>query len=109
MSAFADASDTAVFEAAIGGDAAVIAKFQTEACVICRKIEPMLAAVAKPLGGRLAVVEVDAEKNPALAERYDIRGVPTLILFKDGTELGRQSGFMTANMLRAWLAPHIPA
>ena len=109
MSPFTDASDTDVFEATIGGDAAVIAKFQTEACVICRKIEPMLAAVAKPLEGRLAVVDVDAEKNPALAERYNIRGVPTLILFKNGAELGRHSGFMTASMLRAWLAPHIPS
>ena len=107
MSGFADATDTATFENVIAGEAPVIAKFQTEACVICRKLEPMLAAVAKPLDGELALVDVDAERNPGLAERFHVRGVPTLILFKDGGEVDRKIGFQTASALRAWLAPHL--
>ncbi len=107
MTGFPDATETAVFESAIGGGAPVIAKFQSEACVICRKVEPMLAAVEKRLDGQLTVIDVDAEKNPELAARYNIRGLPTLILFKDGGEIDRRAGFHTAAMLRRWVAPHI--
>jgi thioredoxin-like negative regulator of GroEL len=107
MSVFADATSTPAFEAAIADGRAVIVKFQTEACVICRKLEPMLAAVAKPLDGALAIVDVDAERNPELANRFHVRGVPTLILFKAGGEVDRKIGFQTASALRAWLAPHL--
>ncbi|MDP6708671.1 MAG: thioredoxin family protein [Alphaproteobacteria bacterium] len=100
-------ADTANFAERIAGEVPVIAKFQTEACVICRKLDPMLAAVAKRLDGRLGVVDVDAEESPDLAERYHIRGVPTLILFKAGQEVDRKAGFLTASALREWLAPHI--
>ncbi len=98
---------TADFDERIAGDLPVIAKFQTEACVICRKLDPMLAAVAKRLDGKLGVVDVDAEHRPDLAGRYRIRGVPTLILFKAGTEVERKAGFLTASALRDWLVPHI--
>lgn len=107
MSAFPDVTETAAFDAAIAGDIPVIVKFQSEACVICRKVEPMLAATAKRLDGALTVVDADAEKNPALAARFHIRGLPTLILFKGGDEIDRRSGFQTATMLRDWVAPHI--
>ncbi len=106
MSGFPEMADIAAFESAIGG-APVIAKFQTESCVICRKVEPMLAAMAKRLEGKISVVNVDAEKIPELAARFSIRGLPTLILFKDGGEVGRRAGFVTAAALRSWVAPHI--
>jgi len=107
MSGFREMASTAAFDSAIGGGAPVIVKFQTESCVICRKVEPMLAAVARRLDGKLAVVNVDAEKIPELAARFGIRGLPTLILFKDGEEVGRRAGFVTAAALRGWVAPHI--
>jgi thioredoxin-like negative regulator of GroEL len=95
------------FDALIAGEVPVIAKFQTEACVICRKLDPMLAAVAKRLDGKLGVVDVDAEHRPDLTKRFHIRGVPTLILFKAGREVERKAGFQTANALREWLVPHV--
>lgn len=107
MSTFPDVTETVAFDAAIARDEPVIVKFQSEACVICRKVEPMLAATAKRFDGLLSVVDADAEKNPALAARFNIRGLPTLILFKDGGEIDRRSGFQTAGMLRDWVTPHI--
>ena len=109
MSGFESAADTAAFDAAIGGGTPVIAKFQTRSCVICRRLEPGLKQVAQRMPGALRVVDVDAEDNAELAERYGIRGVPTLILFKDGDELSRCTGFQSAGMLREWLAPHLGA
>jgi thioredoxin-like negative regulator of GroEL len=109
VSSFESAADTAAFDKAIGGGAPVIAKFQTKACVICRRLEPGLKQVSERMPGPLRVVDVDAEDNTELAERYAIRGVPTLILFKDGDELSRCTGFQSAGMLREWLARHLGA
>lgn len=109
MSGFESVADTAAFDAMIADRAPVIAKFQTKACVICRRLEPGLKQVAERMPDALRVVDVDAEDNAGLAERYGIRGVPTLILFKDGDELTRCTGFQSAGMLREWLAPHLGA
>ena len=109
MSTFPDVTETAAFEVAIGSSKPVVVKFQSEACVICRKVEPMLAATAKRFEGALSVVDADAEKNPELASRYNVRGLPTLILFKAGEEIGRRTGFQTASMLRDWVTPHLGA
>ena len=107
MSAFEIAADTATFDEMVGGDGVVIAKFQTKACVICRRIEPGLKQLADRPGGMLRIVDVDAEENAELAERYNISGVPTLILFKGRDEVTRCNGFQSASMLREWVAPHL--
>lgn len=102
-----NATGTAAFDRAVNGGDMVLAKFQTKSCVICRRIEPGLKAVAEGLKDQISVVDVDAEENAALAQRHNVLGVPTLILFKDGEELGRRNGFQSAGMLREWLAPHL--
>ena len=107
MSGFPDVTENAAVEAAIGDERPVIVKFQSEACVICRKVEPMLAATEKRFDGALSVVDADAEKNLELATRYNVRGLPTLILFKKGEEIDRRTGFQTAIMLRDWVSPHL--
>ena len=99
--------DAAGFDVAIAGARSVVAKFTTETCVICRRLDPMLSAVAEHHDGMLAVIEVDAEQSPMVAERYAIRGVPTLILFQNGEEVDRRAGFQTAKMLRDWIEPHL--
>ena len=102
-----NATDTAAFDNAANGGDMVLAKFQTKSCVICRRIEPGLGALAQRAADKLRVVDVDAEENADLAQRHNVLGVPTLILFKDGEELGRRNGFQSAGMLREWLAPHL--
>ena len=97
------------FDAAISGDLMTIAKFQTKSCVVCRRLDPGLKAMAGQLADKLALVDVDAEENASVAERYNIQSVPTLILFKRGAELDRCSGFQSTNMLRAWIAPYLDA
>ena len=93
------------FEAARDAGGAVVADFFTRACAICRKIEPMLAVVEGEAGEKLAVFRIDAEENPDLAVEYEVRGVPTLLLFHRGALIDRKVGFVTANDLRKWVAP----
>lgn len=106
MSGFEVATDATAFDELIGGDDLVIAKFQTKACVICRRLEPGLRQLGERTPSLLRIIDVDAEDTVELAERYNVRGVPTLILFKDGDELTRCNGFQSASMLRDWIAPH---
>ncbi|MEJ0069464.1 MAG: thioredoxin family protein [Pseudomonadota bacterium] len=89
--------------------APVLAEFFGPNCAICRRLEPMLGALASEAGDALAVVRVDAGRDPALAERLAIRSVPTLILYNQGGARARRTGFATAAELRAWIKPEIGA
>jgi thioredoxin 1 len=61
-------------------------------CAPCRVIVPHLEAVAARYEGRLRVAKCDADENPALAARYEVRGLPTLLLFKGGEVVGQLVG-----------------
>jgi thioredoxin-like negative regulator of GroEL len=107
VSIFEKTPDTASFDKSISGNGMVIAKFQTSTCVICRRLEPGLKQMTDRLNETLRVIDVDLEEIAELGERYDIRGVPTLILFSNGRELNRCNGFQSSSMLRDWVAPYI--
>ncbi len=109
MAKLQDATESEAFDAALRSADAVIADFYTPSCVICRKVEPMLAAVEQGYGGRFRAFKVIAEGNPEIAGRYGVLGVPTMILFKDGEMKDRKGGFMTAKMLREWIEPYLQA
>jgi 2-iminobutanoate/2-iminopropanoate deaminase len=76
----------------------------TQDCVICRRLEPMIAAVAATSGGTVRAHKLDAARHAEFAARHDIRGVPTLLLFRDGRLIERRAGFATASALREWIA-----
>ena len=95
------------FETSLEQDEIVIAKFETRQCVICRRLEPGLKIVSDSYGNRIKIVQIDADDLMPLAERYAIRGVPSLLLFKNGTEVGRLNGFHTTSALTEWVAPHM--
>ena len=107
MARLKDATHTREFEGARDAGGAVIADFFTRTCVLCRKVEPMLAAVADAAGGTLAAFRIDAEENPDLAAEYEVRGVPSLLLFHRGELIDRKVGFVTAKELREWVAPYL--
>jgi thioredoxin 1 len=87
-------------DAALAAPGLLVLDVYTPSCVICRRIEPMVAAVA---GGAVRAHKLDAERHAEFAAKYDIRGVPTLLLFRDGRLIDRQSGFSTASALRDWI------
>jgi len=107
MAKLPDATETEAFKAALNSANAVIADFYTPSCVICKKIEPMLAAVEQGYEGKLKAIKVNAEGNPEIAAKYGVQGVPTMILFKDGEMKARKGGFMTAKVMREWIEPYL--
>lgn len=95
------------FDEALQTSKTLIVDFYTPSCVLCKKIEPMLAAVGERLGSDVEIVKVDAEANLGVAARYDVQGVPTVLLIQGGEMKARKTGFMTASMLQQWIAPFL--
>ncbi|MGI9378390.1 MAG: thioredoxin family protein [Methyloligellaceae bacterium] len=95
------------FDSTLDRDKIVIAKFETRQCVICRRLEPGLKIISDSYGDKVNIVQIDSDELMPLAERYAIRGVPSLLLFKNGKEVGRLNGFHTTSALSEWVAPHL--
>ncbi|MBV6484705.1 MAG: Thioredoxin 1 [Flavobacteriales bacterium] len=94
------------FKELINSELPVLVDFYATWCGPCKMMSPILEEVAVKMKGQVKIVKVDVDKNPNAAEAYQVRGVPTLILFKNGNQLWRQSGVVQANQLIQLINQH---
>jgi thioredoxin 2 len=76
-------------------------------CGPCRMMAPAFAAAAPRIEPRARLVKVNTEDHPELAARFGIRSIPTLVVWKDGREVARQSGALDAAGLERWVRSHL--
>ena len=82
------------FEATVlGAGVPVLADFYADWCGPCKLVVPLLDEIAAAERGRLLVVKIDSDRSVEQCQRYAIRSVPTILLFRDGEEIGRSLGF----------------
>lgn len=83
------------FENIIKSEKPVLIDFFATWCGPCKMLAPVLKEVKDSLGERVTILKIDVDKNQELSSKYQVRGVPTMILFQNGKQLWRQSGVLT--------------
>ncbi len=95
------------FQELLNGDTPVLVDFFAEWCGPCKMMAPELKKLADMQGEKLRVIKVDIDKNPQAAQAYNVQSVPTLMLFRKGRQLWRQSGAMSAGQLSSVITSKI--
>lgn len=95
------------FNELISGKKPVLIDFYTDWCQPCKMMSPILKEVKSVLGDRINVIKINAETNPDAAIRYQVRGVPTLVLIREGKVIWQQSGVIQAPALTNVIEQHL--
>lgn len=102
MSTIAVTDDS--FEAdVLKADGPVLVDFWAEWCGPCKQIGPALEEIASEMDGKIKVAKVNIDQNPMTPSKYGVRGIPTLLIFKNGDEAARQVGAMAKGKIVEWI------
>jgi len=94
-----DSFDTEV----LGSDTPVLVDFWAEWCGPCKQIAPALEEISEELGDKLIIAKLNIDENPSSPSKFGVRGIPTLILFKDGEVVATKVGALPKSKITEWL------
>lgn len=87
----------------VKSDKPVLVDFWAEWCGPCKQIAPALDELSEELGGKLTIAKLNIDENPQTPSKFGVRGIPTLILFKDGQVAATKVGALPKNKLHEWI------
>ncbi len=93
----------ASFDTTINQDKLILVKFGATWCPPCRDIDRELTNLAGQLPADVEVLKIDVEENPELAKRYDISGIPKMLLVRNGEILAEEIGYMSGDKIQSWI------
>ena len=102
-----DVSDDQFAAQVLQAEGLVLVDFWAQWCGPCKTIAPILEKVAEQYAGKLQVVKVDVEHNTETPAKYGVRGIPTLLLIRDGEEVAKQVGAVSAQQLMQFIDEHL--
>jgi thioredoxin 1 len=85
----------------------VLVDFWAEWCGPCRMIAPALEEIANDLGEKVTIAKLNIDENPETPGRYGVRGIPTMLLFKDGQPIAQKMGAAPKSQLKSWIEGEI--
>jgi thioredoxin 1 len=100
-------SDAEFEQDVLNADKPVLVDYWAEWCGPCKMIAPILDEIAKEYGDRVKICKLDIDANQSTPPKYNIRGIPTLMLFKNGTVEATKVGALSKSQLAAFLDSHI--
>ena len=95
------------FKQIIDSEIPVLVDFSAEWCGPCKMLTPILKQVKDDLGDKIKIIKIDIDKNQSLSTKFAVRGVPTMILFKNGNQLWRQSGLVEKDHILNQVKSHL--
>lgn len=96
-------SDSDFENEVLKADGPVMVDFWAEWCGPCKALSPIVDEVAGEVSGKMKVVKVNIDENPSAPTKYGVRGIPTLMIFKDGELVDTKVGGMSKSQLNDWL------
>ena len=94
-------NDMGSFNEMINGNTPVLVDFYADWCAPCKMMAPIMQQVSRDMEGKVKVIKVDVDKNEEVARKYQIRSIPTMILFKNGKVMWQGVGVMQADQIKA--------
>lgn len=95
------------FQELIGGDMPVLVDFYADWCGPCKAMDPIIREVAHEMVNKVKTIKINVDKNQQAAQAFSVTGIPTLILFRNGKVLWRQSGMLNKSNLVAAIGQHL--
>ena len=102
-----DISDDSFRQEVLESDQPVLVDFWAEWCGPCKQIGPILEEISEEKKDKLKILKLNIDENPVTPQKYGVRGIPTLMLFKDGNLIDTKVGSLPKSALIVWIDSHL--